>query len=253
MHPSAFQVSYAIGDVHGRHDLLDLALGLIERHGRGLNTRIILLGDLVDRGPDSRKVVERAMELDREEAAVCLKGNHEAMMLDGLARWPGPEFINWQAQGGRQTLASYGAHDINANPRGHVPQRHRRWLAERPATVRDNYRIYVHAGMAPGVALADQRQKDCLWIRETFLRAPPESFEAHVVHGHTPLWEGKPDLGQAELLAHRTNLDTGAVATGILTIGVFDARTPGGPVEILEARGAPTGAFAGGASGAQGL
>jgi len=241
MNASAFQVSYAIGDIHGRYDLFDMALDLIERHARGLDARIIVLGDLVDRGPDSRKVVERIMELDREGAAICLNGNHEAMMVDGLARWPGPEFTQWHVQGGRQTLASYGAADIHANPAGHVPERHRRWLADRPASLQDSHRIYVHAGVAPGVALAAQKQKDCLWIREAFLRASPGSFEAHVVHGHTPLWEGKPDPGEPELLAHRTNLDTGAYATGILTIGVFDTRTPGGPVEVLRAQGAPAG------------
>lgn len=78
-----------------------------------------------------------------------------------------------------------------------------------------------------------------MWIRERFLGAEASELEAHVVHGHTPLWEGKREAAEPELLGHRTNLDTAAFATGVLTIGVFEADTPGGPTSILAARGAP--------------
>ncbi|HWA60379.1 MAG TPA: hypothetical protein VG939_03350, partial [Caulobacteraceae bacterium] len=97
--------------------------------------------------------------------------------------------------------------------------------------------IYVHAGLAPKTPLGRQSEDVCLWIRERFLRARPKDLEAHVVHGHTPVWEGKPDFTLPELLPHRTNLDTGAFASGVLTIGVFDPAEPGGPVEVLRAVG----------------
>ena len=91
----------------------------------------------------------------------------------------------------------------------------------------------MHAGLEPGVPLGLQDEATLLWIRGPFLRAPAEAFEAHVVHGHTPLWDEKPEAAEPELLAHRTNLDTGAYFTGVLTVGVFDPAAPGGPIELL--------------------
>jgi serine/threonine protein phosphatase 1 len=76
-----------------------------------------------------------------------------------------------------------------------------------------------------------------MWIREAFLRGRPKDFDAHIVHGHTPLWEGKPDPAEPERLSHRTNLDTGAFATGVLSVGVFERMSPGGPAEIISVRG----------------
>jgi serine/threonine protein phosphatase 1 len=97
----------------------------------------------------------------------------------------------------------------------------------------------VHAGLAPKTPFHRQSEETCLWIRERFLRARARDFDGHIVHGHTPLWDGKPDFTQPELLAHRTNLDTGAFASGVLTVGCFDDASDGGPVELLRAVGAP--------------
>jgi serine/threonine protein phosphatase 1 len=83
------------------------------------------------------------------------------------------------------------------------------------------------------VPLEGQNEETCLWIRERFLRAGPGDLPAHVVHGHTPHWADKPDARLPELLPHRTNLDTGAFMTGVLTAGVFDPATPGGPIRLL--------------------
>src|SRR6202034_935427 len=116
-------------------------------------------------------------------------------------------------------------------------------MAGLPRTTGDGHRIYVHAGLMPGTPAHRQKDETCLWIRERFLQARPGEFEAHVVHGHTPVWEGKPDPAEPELLEHRTNIDTGAFATGVLSVAVFDADTPGGRIEVLTIRGAPGGRF----------
>ena len=227
---------YAIGDIHGRFDLLERAIEIIRAHGRAGGRRLVFLGDYVDRGPQSREVVERLMALELEEDAIFLKGNHEDLMVQVLARGATSRFRNWLENGGDETLASYGVGDDD-DPREAVPAAHLAWMAALPMTAEDGGRIFVHAGLAPGVALADQSEEACLWIREAFLRANAGAFEAHVVHGHTPRWTGKPEPSLPELLPHRTNLDTGAFATGVLAIGVFDPAVPGGPVELLLARG----------------
>ena len=108
-----------------------------------------------------------------------------------------------------------------------------------PIIARDAHRIYVHAGLMPRLELAEQDEETCLWIRERFLWAPASALPAHVVHGHTPQHGRKSRPEDPEQLAHRTNLDTGAYWTGVLSIGVFEAGQPGGPVEVLQVRGAP--------------
>ncbi|MEO9211732.1 MAG: metallophosphoesterase family protein [Caulobacteraceae bacterium] len=237
--PRASSALYAIGDIHGRIDLLDLALEAIAAHARGY-ARIVTLGDYVDRGPGSRRVVERLMALGAAGACLCLKGNHEALMLDSLWGRDARAFDHWLANGGGETLASYGARaEDRKSALAVVPEAHLRWMERLPLTTADAHRVYVHAGLAPGVPLENQGEAACLWIREAFLRAGPGEFSAHVVHGHTPLWAEKRDAARPERLSHRTNLDTGAFATGVLSVGVFDPATPGGPVEILEARGPP--------------
>jgi serine/threonine protein phosphatase 1 len=231
-------LTYAVGDIHGRFDLLELALREIARHANGEPHRVVFLGDYIDRGPDSRKVVERLMEMQRAGAAVCLKGNHEDLMVRALTEPGRAAFWRWCDNGGLQTLRSYGApEDIDA--RDVVPREHVRWMAGLPLTTSDGQRVYVHAGLAPKTAFHRQSETTCLWIRERFLRARAKDFDMHVVHGHTPLWEGKPDPSRPELLPHRTNLDTGAFASGVLSIGVFDPATAGGPMEVLTVRGAP--------------
>ncbi|MBW3560466.1 MAG: serine/threonine protein phosphatase [Proteobacteria bacterium] len=217
---------YAVGDVHGRLDLLELAWDAIGADAGGEPHSVVFLGDYVDRGPDSRGVVEFVMRAQAVGAATCLKGNHEQMMVDALrgaapVRW-------WIGNGGDATLASYG---------GTVTPEHLDWMAALPLTHRDAHRVYVHAGLMPGVALERQDEEACLWIRERFLRAGPQELPAHVVHGHTPFWAGKPDPREPELLPHRTNLDTGAFMTGVLTVGVFDRGAAGGPVRLLRCGG----------------
>ena len=230
--------TYAIGDVHGRLDLLDAAIEAIARHAAHASFRMIMLGDYIDRGPDSRGVIDRLMTLEQAWDLVCLKGNHEVLMTQALLDPSEANLSVWLANGGVQTLASYGLEPDDDLLSG-VPEAHLRWLCALPSTARDPHRIYVHAGLAPGKPLERQKDATLLWIREAFLRAPAEDFEVHVVHGHTPLWKGKPDPAAPERLDHRTNLDTAAFATGVLSIGVFRSDETGGPVEVLQVVGPP--------------
>ncbi|WP_300573545.1 metallophosphoesterase family protein [Phenylobacterium sp.] len=208
---------YAIGDIHGRLDLLEAALAEIEL--RSQSATVVFLGDYVDRGPESRGVVELLMGGPRRpgDTFVCLKGNHEAMMVHCLAEeamlgW-------WIGNGGGATLASYG---------GEVPPDHLAWIDGLPLMHREADRVFVHAGLMPGYGLDEQDEEAVLWIRDRFLRCTPKDhdFGVHVVHGHTPAWDGKPDPAKPELLPHRTNLDTAAFHTGVLTVAVFGESGP---------------------------
>ncbi|MEJ0067086.1 MAG: metallophosphoesterase family protein [Caulobacteraceae bacterium] len=230
--------TYAVGDIHGRLDLLQAAIETIARHAGAGRGRLVFLGDYIDRGPDSRRVIEVLMYLQRQWSVVCLKGNHEALMIQAVHQPERAILKRWLDNGGGATLQSYGV-DPDGDLAAGVPSDHIRWMTRLPLTTADPHRIFVHAGLLPRTTMHRQKEQTLLWIRERFLSARPADFEAHVVHGHTPLWDGKPDPSEPELLAHRTNLDTGAFATGVLSIGVFDAEIPGGPVEVLKVVGEP--------------
>jgi serine/threonine protein phosphatase 1 len=220
--------TYAIGDIHGRLDLLDKALARIRADRPRMARRIVCLGDYVDRGPDSFGVVERLIGAAEDGEAVCLCGNHEAMMLAALHAPASAAWSMWLSNGGKATLASYAL----AGGESHaVPDRHIAWLESLPTLFSEPGRVFVHAGLMPGVPLDLQADETRLWIRERFLAAPSSAFPIHVVHGHTPQWAGKRRIAVPELLVHRTNLDTGAYATGVLTVGVFE-EGQGGPVEV---------------------
>ena len=224
-------LTYAVGDVHGRLDLLERAFDRMAAHAGSRPHRVIMLGDVVDRGPESAGVIDFLLRRQARADIVCLKGNHEAMMLGALA---GDEVAlrSWLANGGVETLRSYGARTAG-DMRRTVSGEHVAWLSALPLAATDAHRIFVHAGLEPHVPLSRQDEATLLWIRTPFLRAPAGAFEAHVVHGHTPVWDAKPDPALPERLAHRTNLDTGACFTGVLTVGVIDAAAPGGPIEVL--------------------
>lgn len=229
--PEMNRFTYAVGDVHGRLDLLERAFDRIAAHAGERPHRIVTLGDYVDRGPESAGVVAFLMRRGEAADLVCLKGNHEDMLLRAVAGEDGA-VRQWLWNGGLETLASYGA-SADGDLRRAIPEAHLRWFADLPLTASDPHRTFVHAGLEPGVPLRLQDEHLLLWIRAPFLRAGADAFETHVVHGHTPQWDEKPDAAKPELLGHRTNLDTGAYATGVLTVGVFDPDVPGGPVEVL--------------------
>lgn len=219
---------YAIGDIHGRLDLLERAAERIEAHRRARRGQVICLGDYVDRGPASKGVVDFVMRMQSERGWIALKGNHEAMMV-GAHEGDEPTMdALWAGNGGEATLRSYG---------GRASEAHLAWMRTLPLMIRDDHRLYIHAGVMPGEAIEDQTEKVVLWIRNRFLEAPAEDLPCHVVHGHTPRWVGKPRGEEPELLPHRTNLDTMAYRTGVLAVGVFDPNKPGGPIDVLSIRG----------------
>lgn len=203
-------VTYAIGDVHGCGDLLDALLARIEVHAAGRDRTLVFLGDYIDRGPDSAAILRTVSRLQWAEPGrvVCLMGNHERMMLDALQTDEAADL--WLANGGEQTLASFGAREVSDLPRTILD-----WIEALPTLHRDARRWYVHAGFPPGTDPEASRDHDRLWIRAPFLEGEHD-FGRHVVHGHTPQRSGKP-----ELCRFRTNLDTAAVYGGALTAGVF--------------------------------
>ena len=223
--------TYAIGDVHGCFDLLERAFAAIAGHSAahagGERYTIVTLGDYIDRGSDSRKVIERLMRgSDGNYSLICLMGNHEAMMVETIREDIDPAW--WWNNGGAQTMASYEGVDGSGVPISHVD-----WAASRRRFHVDQYRVYVHAFVDPDLALNAQDQDRMIWHRYSLADERGYNYgrhERHVVHGHTPYVAGPI------LLRGRTNLDTGAFFTGRLTVGVFDDALPGGPVEILEVR-----------------
>lgn len=209
--------TFAIPDQHGRFDLLELALEEIEQRAPEGGT-VVFLGDYIDRGPASRQIIERLMAGPSDGWKwVCLKGNHEQMMVECLH---GPELSWWVANGGGATIASYG---------GEVPEDHLQWCDGLPLLHDDGKRIFVHAAVDPNVSAADQREDTLLWMRYPE-RADITFPGRFIVHGHTPNQQGP------EVYPARINLDTCAVGTGRLVVGVFDDEQEGGPVDLIEVR-----------------
>jgi serine/threonine protein phosphatase 1 len=220
---AAGTVLYAIGDIHGRIDLLHALTRMIadDAASRAAPRRIVVyLGDYVDRGPDSRAVIERLLHQPMAGfESVHLKGNHEDFMLrflDDAAVGPG-----WLAYGGRETLASYGIepppphgpvedlfraqHELNER----LPPDHLDFLRALKLSHQEGDFFFAHAGVRPGVALERQREQDLLWIRDEFLLSQVP-FGRVVVHGHTIVPE-------PEQRPNRIGIDTGAFASGRLT------------------------------------
>ena len=217
--------TYAIPDIHGRLDLLELAIATIARHAAGSSGTVVTLGDYIDRGPSSRQVVERLIDwkLDGFDI-VKLKGNHEAIMLAVCNAQAELEW--WIRNGGGATLNSYGEPAVAPNLRN-VTASHLTWIASLPVLHSDRYRVFVHAAVDPAAPLHAQNEEGLLWRR--YPKGSDHGYGSrYVVHGHDANPHG-PFLGKG-----RANLDTLAWATGRLAIGVFDDDRPGGPTEILE-------------------
>lgn len=221
---------YAIGDVHGRADLLASVHEKIVADARSsarLEKRVVYLGDYVDRGPSSREVLEMLMSAPLAGfTATCLMGNHEALLLQFLDDAAcGPE---WLAIGGLATLLSYGVgmpgdadmeqkflaaqHEF----REKLPKAHWKFLARlRMHAIIGDY-FFAHAGVRPGIPLDQQNDTDLIWIRKEFLGST--SFHGKIiVHGHS--YKTEP-----ELLPNRIGIDTGAYATGRLTCLVLEGQ-----------------------------
>lgn len=177
------------------------------------DARFILLGDYVDRGPDSRRVVDFLIrrQSDQGGRVICLRGNHEEMLLRAADKERSDrDLMNWWRNGGEQTLESYGVGDPSD-----LPAEHLLWMQQLPLMQRDRHRLFVHAGIRPGIPPAIQSEEDLLWIREPFLSST-DDHGVLVVHGHTPVGSRQP-----ELRANRLNLDTGACFGGPLTAAAW--------------------------------
>lgn len=208
---------YAIGDIHGCDDrLADLHAQVAADAAARPGPRIVLLhiGDYVDRGPDSAGVIERLLGPPPVPGAtvVNLRGNHEELMLAGLAPGAAPDEVwIWIRNGGRQTIESYGG----PQPGGMLPPAHLDFLGGlRPCWRAGGY-FFAHAGIRPGVALDAQVEHDLLWIREPFLGSD-DDHGAVVIHGHTP-------RDEVEIRPNRIGIDTGAVFGGPLSCLVLEA------------------------------
>lgn len=217
---------YAIGDVHGRHDLLAAMHRRIEselEYAPSTDWRIIHLGDYTDRGPDSKSVIDFLIEAQkRNPRNLMLAGNHDLGMLDFLAD-PDPDGL-FMRYGGVQTAQSYGV-DLTGDARwfgkaeavrrGHaalvdaVPQAHIDFLRSLQFSVIFGDFFFCHAGIRPGIPLESQNPQDLIWIRDAF-HHHPGLYPKVIVHGHTPVPE-------PEVLANRVNVDTLAWQSGTLS------------------------------------
>lgn len=213
---------YAVGDIHGRLDLLDRILMQIDADHAArppAERHLIFLGDLVDRGPDSAGVVERIRTLAEGDPHVhCLMGNHEEIFLRSI-EGDDKALRLFCRIGGRETLISYGVTpedyerldyaEVVEQLLARVPAAHRDFLTSLQEILIMGDYVFVHAGIRPGISIAEQKLAETRWIRDPFLdhRAPLEKM---VVHGHTVAEE-------AEMLPHRIGIDTGAYHSDRLT------------------------------------
>ena len=238
--------SFAFGDIHGRLDLLQSLMRQVREYIASHNItdyEFVFLGDYVDRGPDSKGVIDYLMALEKSDPVVCLKGNHEDLMVNadpgpGLEKPTVQEWRDmedrmgwWLQNGGIQTLNSYGIADAYVNAyQGYrkIDKAHLAWMKALPTWYETENHYFVHAGVNPHKPLNEQNDNARMWIRQEWLNSG-KNMGKFVVHGHTPERE-------ADVLLHRANLDTGAFYYGTFTCGVFrsDQRPP---IELLQSKG----------------
>lgn len=222
---------YAIGDIHGRYDLLLKAQEAIKNHGGDSEFKVVFLGDYIDRGPQSRQVIEHliaAQEVD--PSVICIQGNHEAMLVETVLKSLKPDW--WLGNGGNTTLLSYG-HPLEFGKDtmlSFVPQEHVKWLATLPKFFEGAKQVFVHAGIpqwnmnlnyfskqAHKIAKMEEEMQWMLYHPATHGGWKGK----HVVHGHHQHADG-PHTWKDTKKGGRTNLDTFAWKTGRLVVGVFD-------------------------------
>jgi serine/threonine protein phosphatase 1 len=220
---------YVIGDIHGRLDLLDHMVNKIEddlEENPTDDALTVTLGDYVDRGPNSRGVLDRLACNPFPTTYIALKGNHE-VLLEAFLRDP-VVASQWRRFGGVETLHSYGVSvaavmigrgfdDASNMLRKSMPEKHFGFLRSLRLSLLIGQYFLCHAGVRPGIPLGHQRAEDLLWIREEFVNCN-KSFGKIVVHGHTP-------VVSPVVLPTRINIDTGAFATGRLTCLVLEGKS----------------------------
>jgi serine/threonine protein phosphatase 1 len=219
---------YAIGDVHGRLDLLDICLAGIDADIRTAGAEKILLlflGDYIDRGPASRQVVERLLERARQSDCIFLKGNHEEIFLSALKDVDA--YRRWLRWGGLETIVSYGVKATFSLSKEDMLRSQEDFAKAVPSshlgffqTLRSHFScgdfFFAHAGVRPGVELGAQHEQDLFWIRDEFLNSDMD-FGKIVVHGHTP-------ASNVEARSNRINLDTGAYYSNRLSCLVIEGQ-----------------------------
>lgn len=207
---------YAIADLHGRYDLLREAVNAIEKHAANeADTRIITLGDYIDRGPDSSKIIEYLM--NRGKNWTCLKGNHEDIVLQTYDTPLSKDW--WFSNGGNATYASYG---------GDVDTEHLRWMRDLPLYCETPRHVFVHAGIPTDEPLEDQNHERLMWM--LYSKTDHGGWQdKHIVHGHHIHEDGPHEW------TDRSNLDTGSFYTDRQVIGVFDD-TQGRALEFIEVK-----------------
>jgi serine/threonine protein phosphatase 1 len=230
---------YAIGDVHGRLDLIEAMHERIRADIAAYEPadwRIIHLGDYTDRGPSSKGVLDFLIATGaRDGRIVSLMGNHDFGLLEFLAE-PDPYSL-FATNGGEETARSYGV-ELRAAPatalaasaeelRAAIPAAHIEFLSSLPRFAIFGDFFFCHAGVRPGVKLERQDPNDLIWIRSEFLDYPG-LYEKVVVHGHTP-------SDEPEVMSNRINVDTGAFYSGVLTCAVIDGRDK----TVMDVRGGP--------------
>jgi serine/threonine protein phosphatase 1 len=217
---------YAIGDVHGELEKLDELLRLIRADAvlRKVAHRLVFLGDLIDRGPDSRGVVERVMRVEAEGDAVTLLGNHEEMLLNAWKSSDTKLYALWGLNGGDRAIASYErVNGVRHDWRDSVDASHVHWMRALPTLLHDEPRrlVFVHAGIDP-TTFPNCDAGVRLWTRSDKFFDPgrwPKRRELEgllVVHGHTPTHDFAPHVNP-----RRINIDTGACFGGPLTCVVL--------------------------------
>jgi serine/threonine protein phosphatase 1 len=217
---------YAIGDIHGRLDLLDELLARISSDIALRPTArplYVFLGDYIDRGSASRETIDRLIEHGNTHESVFLKGNHELIAIKCLS--DRGLFDQWLRLGGLETLVSYGVPaetlangkqiaELQSAFHGALPQAHFRFFRDLKNSFECGDFFFAHAGVKPNVELSRQKENDLLWIRGEFLTSK-DDFGKIIVHGHTPTHE-------IEVGPNRINIDTGAFATGRLSCLVLE-------------------------------
>jgi len=222
---------YAIGDIHGCIDQLNLMLALIERdlaENPVDQHYLIFVGDYVDRGPDSAGVVKQLIKLQKTESnVICLKGNHEEKFLEFLAD-PRPLASGFFAYGGIETSLSYGlkekqllkplrdAAKIRDLLLDKIPKKHLQFYQSLGLSFSIGDYFFCHAGIRPGIKLKQQSSHDLMWIRREFL-SYHGLHKKIIVHGHTPYFE-------PEIMANRINVDTKCYDSGVLSCVVLERR-----------------------------
>jgi serine/threonine protein phosphatase 1 len=217
---------YAIGDIHGRLDLLSELLARISSDIALRPTArplYVFLGDYIDRGSASRETIDRLIEHGKTHESIFLKGNHELIAIKCLS--DRGLFDQWLRLGGLETLVSYGVPaetlangkqiaELQSAFHGALPQAHFRFFRDLKNSFECGDFFFAHAGVKPNVELSRQKENDLLWIRGEFLTST-DDFGKIIVHGHTPTHE-------IEVASNRINIDTGAFATGRLSCLVLE-------------------------------